>query len=95
MPSPSALLVLLAAIAVGRAWFGIVLVVAFGLGMALTLCVFGVIVLRARDRVERVLDRGPHPVLGRVWAALPVVVAVGVVLLGAWTAYGGITAITG
>ncbi|MET0740047.1 MAG: sulfite exporter TauE/SafE family protein [Candidatus Nanopelagicales bacterium] len=93
VPSPSALLVLLAAFAVGRAWLGIVLVVAFGVGMALTLCIFGVIVVRARSRVERVLDHGAHPSLERVWSVLPAAVAVGVVALGAWTAYGGLSAL--
>ena len=37
VPAPSALVVLLGAIALGRTWFGVVLVVAYGLGMAATL----------------------------------------------------------
>ena len=51
VPSPSALLLLLAATAVGRAWFGVVLVVAFGIGMATSLAAVG---LLARDVVFRI-----------------------------------------
>lgn len=51
VPSPSALLLLLAATALGRAWFGFALVVAFGVGMATSLAAVG---LLARDVVVRV-----------------------------------------
>lgn len=37
VPSPSALVVLLGAVALGRAWFGVLLVIAYGIGLALTL----------------------------------------------------------
>ena len=50
VPSPSALLLLLAAVALGRAWFGFVLVFAFGIGMAASLAAVG---LLARDVVLR------------------------------------------
>jgi nickel/cobalt exporter len=50
VPSPSALLLLLAAVALGRAWFGFVLVLAFGIGMAASLAAVG---LLARDVVLR------------------------------------------
>ncbi len=50
VPSPSALLLLLAALAAGRAWLGMFLVLAFGVGMALSLAVVG---LLARDMVLR------------------------------------------
>ena len=53
VPSPSALVVLLGALALGRAWFGVVLVVAYGVGMALTLTAAGLLLVRAR----RILDR--------------------------------------
>ena len=53
VPSPSALVVLLGAIALGRAWFGVVLVVAYGLGMAATLTGAGVLLLRARRALDR------------------------------------------
>ncbi len=48
LPSPSAVIVLLGAIALARIWFGIVLVLAYGLGMAATLTVAGMLLLRAR-----------------------------------------------
>ena len=50
MPSPSALVVLLGAIALGRTAFGIVLVLAYGLGMAATLTAAGLLLIRLRDR---------------------------------------------
>ena len=59
LPSPSAVLVFLGALAVGHPWFGVALVVAFGLGMATTLAVVGVLVMRLRERVERRLVRRP------------------------------------
>ncbi|MFD7541559.1 nickel/cobalt transporter [Streptomyces sp. NPDC059819] len=52
VPSPSALVVLLGAIALGRTAFGVLLVVAYGLGMAATLTVAGLLLVRLRDRIE-------------------------------------------
>ena len=53
VPSPSALVVLLGGIALGRAWFGVVLVLAYGIGMALALVGTGLLLVRARDLAER------------------------------------------
>ena len=50
MPSPSALVILLSAIALGRTWFGVLLVVGYGVGMAGTLTAAGVLMVRVRDR---------------------------------------------
>src|SRR5581483_7284642 len=44
MPSPSAVVVLLGAAALGHAWFGVLLVLAYGLGLAVTLTGIGVFV---------------------------------------------------
>jgi nickel/cobalt exporter len=52
VPSPSALIVLLGAIALGRTAFGILLVIAYGLGMAATLTAAGLLLIRLRDRLE-------------------------------------------
>jgi nickel/cobalt exporter len=52
VPSPSALVVLLGAIALGRTWFGVSLVLAYGLGMAVTLVIAGLLLTRARARIE-------------------------------------------
>jgi nickel/cobalt transporter (NicO) family protein len=53
VPSPSALVVLLGAIALGRTWFGVLLVLGYGLGMAATLTAAGVLLIRLRHRLER------------------------------------------
>jgi ABC-type nickel/cobalt efflux system permease component RcnA len=59
VPSPSALLLLLAAVALGRAWFGFVLVLAFGIGMAASLAAVGLLARDVVTRLERLaLQRG-------------------------------------
>ncbi|MDX6198666.1 MAG: nickel/cobalt transporter (NicO) family protein [Actinomycetota bacterium] len=93
VPSPSALLVLLGATALGRAWFGVVLVVCYGLGMAVTLTAAGLLLLRAQAVIDR---RGWH--LGRsrdlarllpmATASIVVVLGLGLVLRGWMTAQG-------
>ena len=50
VPSPSALVVLLGAIALGRTWFGITLVLCYGIGMAATLTAAGILLVRVSDR---------------------------------------------
>ncbi|MEU0882437.1 sulfite exporter TauE/SafE family protein [Lentzea sp. NPDC005914] len=57
VPSPSALVVLLGAIALGRTWFGVVLVFAYGLGMAATLTAAGLLLVSLRDRFGSRLAR--------------------------------------
>jgi ABC-type nickel/cobalt efflux system permease component RcnA len=52
VPSPSALIVLLGAIALGRTWFGIMLVIAYGAGMAATLTVAGLLLVHLRNRID-------------------------------------------
>ena len=53
VPSPSALIILLSAIALGRTAFGILLIIGYGLGMAATLTAAGLLLVRVRDRYER------------------------------------------
>jgi len=53
LPSPSAVVVLLGAIALGRTWFGVLLVIAYGLGMAGTLMGAGLLLVRARGALDR------------------------------------------
>lgn len=67
VPSPSALVVLLGAIALGRTTFGILLVLGYGLGMAATLTAAGILLVRLRDRLDSALaGRPPDPYhLGR------------------------------
>src|SRR5439155_5027305 len=53
LPSPTALVVLLAAVALHRVAFGLALIAAFSIGLATALIVVGIIALRARDLVSR------------------------------------------
>jgi nickel/cobalt exporter len=73
IPSTSALLILLGAIAAGRPAFGFVLVVAFGLGMAAVMSGIGLLVVIARGRLDRLPAGGS---LRRVRDAVPLIAAV-------------------
>jgi ABC-type nickel/cobalt efflux system permease component RcnA len=87
VPSPAAVAVLLAAVALGRPALGVGLVAAFGLGLAATLAGLGLLVRTGRGAIDRAARTSP--VAQRVRKALPVVSAVGVTLAGlvllAWT----------
>jgi nickel/cobalt exporter len=80
VPSPSAVVVLLGAVALGRTWFGVVLVAGYGVGMALTLAGLGYVLARCGGLLER---RGAGPLAVRLGRALPVLTASLVVLVGA------------
>ncbi|MFJ8084394.1 nickel transporter [Streptomyces sp. NPDC096205] len=87
VPSPSAVVVLVGAAALGHAWFGLLLVVAYGAGLALTLTAAGFAVVRLGGRAVRALERRPRwtarPLVVAARGALPLVSAGVVVLLGA------------
>ena len=85
VPSPSAIVVLLGAIALGRAWFGVVLVIAYGLGMAVTLTGAGLLLVRARGVVEHRLSGR----LASVAGALPLLTAGCIVAAGLFLALRG------
>lgn len=92
VPSPSALIVLVASIALGRTVFGVFLVVAYGIGMAGTLTVAGLLLVRLRGRLDR---RARDPAGGRRWlariaAALPALTATLVLLVGIGLALRGL-----
>ena len=70
VPSPSALVVLLSAIALGRTVFGVILVIAYGVGMAGTLTLAGVLLVRLRDRYAGRPRRGRGWALVRRWGRL-------------------------
>jgi nickel/cobalt transporter (NicO) family protein len=76
IPCPSALVVLLGAVAQHRIGLGLVLIVAFSLGLAATLTALGIAVVHA----GRLLSRLPVP--GRVVAAVPAVSAALIVVVG-------------
>jgi ABC-type nickel/cobalt efflux system permease component RcnA len=81
IPSTSALLILLGSIAAGRPAFGFVLVVAFGLGMALVMAGIGLTLVLARGRLDR-MDAGS--LLGRASSFVPLAAAVLVFGLGVY-----------
>jgi ABC-type nickel/cobalt efflux system permease component RcnA len=80
VPSPSALVMLLGAIALGRTWFGVALVVGYGAGMALTLVAAGLLLVRARAALDgRLRASSRLAALGRIvpLATASLVLAVG------------------
>jgi ABC-type nickel/cobalt efflux system permease component RcnA len=60
VPSPSALVMLLGAVAIGRTLFGVLLVIGYGLGMALTLSAVGLIFATGGSRLSAAVERVPH-----------------------------------
>jgi ABC-type nickel/cobalt efflux system permease component RcnA len=76
VPCPDALVVMLAAVALGRTVFGLLLITAFSLGLAGVLVAVGLLVVRARPWIER---RGGG---GRRLSWLPIVAAGAVTLIG-------------
>jgi ABC-type nickel/cobalt efflux system permease component RcnA len=78
VPSPSALIVLLGAVGLGRTAFGVLLVVAYGLGMAATLTAAGLVLVRVRDR----WTSRPRRTLARLTALAPVGTAALVLCVG-------------
>jgi nickel/cobalt transporter (NicO) family protein len=84
VPSPSALVVLLGGLALGRAWFGVSLVIAYGIGMAGTLVALGYLLVRARDRIgARVAAASsPDSRIVRITRQLPVVMATLIIVGG-------------
>ena len=78
LPSPSALLVLLTALAAGRVAYGLSLIAAFSLGLAATVTLVGVAVLRGRDVMH---DRAGAR-LHRLVHAAPLAGAAAVTLVG-------------
>lgn len=75
LPSPSALVVLLASVSLGRTALGLTLIAAFSLGLASALVGVGVLTLRARDIAERRLTE-------RAARLLPVVSAGAILAMG-------------
>lgn len=93
VPSPSALIILLSAIALGRTWFGVLLVVGYGLGMAMTLTAAGILLVTFRDRAQRFVDAGGGRLasIGRRWsAAMPHLTALLVLVVGVGLAVRGL-----
>ncbi len=83
VPAPSAVVVLLGGIALGRAWFGVLLVLAYGIGMAIALAGTGLLLVHARRRVQRwAVAPGGAAWGGAAFSWLPVAAATFVVAVG-------------
>jgi len=78
VPSPSALIVLLGAVGLGRTAFGVLLVVAYGVGMAAMLTAAGLVLVRVRDRWAS----RPRRTLARLSALAPTGTAALVLCVG-------------
>ena len=79
VPCPSALVVLLSAIALNRVALGLVLIVAFSMGLACVLIAIGMMMLYTRRLMDRFDWEGEKSLLRR----LPVVSSAVIALLGA------------
>ncbi|MGW0842990.1 nickel transporter [Streptomyces sp. NPDC002787] len=99
VPSPSAVVVLVGAAALGKAWFGLLLVLAYGIGLALTLTAAGYAVVKAGGWVTRVMDKGEGrlggPTAALVRRTVPLASALLVVALGAALVFRGATSALG
>ncbi|MFF3613931.1 sulfite exporter TauE/SafE family protein [Streptomyces sp. NPDC002580] len=99
VPSPSAVVVLVGAMALGQAWFGLLLVLAYGVGLALTLTAAGFAVVRLGSGMTRALARRPRWAESRlvllVRRATPLGSALIVVALGAGLVLRGAASVVG
>jgi ABC-type nickel/cobalt efflux system permease component RcnA len=86
VPSVSALVLLLGSLAAGRPAYGVVLVVAFGLGMAVVLGGIGLVLVRARGLLDGRLRLGPGTSrrLAAALDGLPILAAAIVIAAGAY-----------
>ncbi|WP_415958718.1 nickel/cobalt transporter [Streptomyces sp. 021-4] len=85
VPSPSALVVLLGAVALGRTAFGVLLVIGYGLGMAATLTLAGLLLVRLRERIEshhRARTLRHNPLLRNLARTGPVITSILVIAVG-------------
>lgn len=83
VPSPSALIVLLGAVALGRTWFGVLLVLAYGLGMAATLTLAGLLLVGLHHRLHRRISPRIGHWTTRLATLTPVLTAALVLVVGA------------
>jgi ABC-type nickel/cobalt efflux system permease component RcnA len=81
LPSPSALVVLLGAVALHRVFFGVVLVAAFSVGLAAALTAVGLLVIKARSFASRRYGR-------RITVQLPVLSAAAILTIGVFLTAG-------
>jgi ABC-type nickel/cobalt efflux system permease component RcnA len=84
VPCPSAMVLLLAAVALNKTAYGMLLVVGFSVGLAVTLTGVGLAFLYARSRLPRPGAHARWPLL------LPVASAAAVALLGVVLCFGAL-----
>ncbi len=86
VPSPSALVVLIGGIALHRTWFAVLLVLAYGVGMALVLTGTGVVLRHARTILDRRVAARPSvrgtTLLSRLSRTVPLLTATAVIVVG-------------
>ena len=84
LPCPSAIVVMLTAISLGQVVFGMLLIVAFSLGLATVLTAIGIALTAGKRLTARFGATGlfARPAFGRLTAALPVISALGITLAG-------------
>ena len=80
MPCPGALVVLLSALAWQRLGFGILLVVAFSVGLAAVLVAIGLLMVHARRLLGRVRGDGPLTTRWLPLASSAVITVLGVLI---------------
>jgi ABC-type nickel/cobalt efflux system permease component RcnA len=95
LPCPSALIVMLSAIALQRISFGLVLIVAFSLGLASVLTLIGLLWVQTRHWFEIIPKRGPlfghlaGP--GRLFRLLPAASAIFITVAGVGITFQALT----
>ena len=87
VPCPSAMVLLLAAIALNKTFYGLLMVVAFSIGLALTLIAVGFLFLYARSRFRKPLRHALWP------QVLPVLSAMLITIVGLFLCYGALTSV--
>lgn len=90
IPSPVAFLVLMTALALGRTGYGIALIFAFSVGLAVTLTAIGLAVLWGRDRLRRHAHR---PRISWLVARLSLAGAVAVLAGGLLLSWGAVASL--
>ena len=86
IPCPSALILMLSAIAINRIGFGILLIITFSVGLAGVLTAIGILWVKARDFLDRISDENSplarFRLQGRFVQFLPVVSAAFITIVG-------------
>ncbi|MDQ3485694.1 MAG: High-affinity nickel-transporter [Actinomycetota bacterium] len=82
VPSPSALIVLLGAIGLGRTVFGVALVIGYGIGMAVTLTTVGYLIAKLPGRLGRLRRISHNRWIARLTTAAPILTAALVLAVG-------------